>query len=258
MIAAMGALFWLAAIVVAGVVGSRLIVRHLPGTRALGAFVLWLPVPYLVLAAIIGANSDPTLSSSQATYNFQLAFVLASFVITIPWAIANLVGGLIGKRGRRNDPPLPGNWASARAPVDPAYPDWSQSDNPSLSLADISELMRGIAARAGFEERGLPQVGPTTDDWGTFIDRDKFDYIYFELERGGMVFDLRTVIADQLMYWVFRDRAHAKASTYLAHNPTTPDRYERLLADKQQEIIAGIDPRWAVQFAYERSHKTGR
>jgi hypothetical protein len=37
------ALLWLAAMVVAGVVGSLLITRHLPGTRALGAFILWLP-----------------------------------------------------------------------------------------------------------------------------------------------------------------------------------------------------------------------
>lgn len=255
-----GALVWLAVIVAAGVIGSMLIVRHLPGRRALGGFILWLPVPYLVLAAIIGANGDPTLSSSQATYNFQLAFVLASFVITIPWLIANLVGGLIGRRSRRNNPPLPANWANvpARPPADNGYPDWSQGDSSSLSLADISELMRGIALRAGIEERWLPQVGGSTDDWGMFIDRDKFDFIYFELERGGMVFDLRTVVSDQLMYWVFRDRAHAEASNYLAHNPTTPDRYARLLADKQQEILASIDPRWAVQFAYERAHKTGR
>jgi hypothetical protein len=252
-----GALLWLAALVVAGVVGSMLIVRNLPGRRVLGAFILWLPVPYLVLAAVIGANGDPTLNSSQATYNFQLAFVLAAFLITIPWVIANVIGGVIGGRQRRKNPPLPANWANARRPVDSDYPDWSRSDGSS-SLADISELMRGIALRAGFEERWLPQVGGSTDDTGTFIDRDKFDFIYFELERGGMMFELRTVVADQLMYWVFRDRAYAKAATYMAHNPTTPARYDRSLADKQQEIIAGIDPRWAVQFAYERRHKTGR
>lgn len=253
-------LFWLAGILATGVVGSLLIMRNLPGRRALGAFILWLPLPYLLVVAVIGANGDPTLSSSQASYNFQLAFVLAAFAITIPWLIANLVGGLIGRRMYRNDPPLPAGWANvpARPRADDGYPDWSHGDSSSLSLADISELMRGIAAKADIEERWLPQVGGSTDDWGTFIDRDKFDFIYFELERGGMVFDLRTVVSDQLMYWVFRDRAYAEASTYLAHNPTTPDRYDRLLADRQQEILAGIDPRWAVQFAYERRHKTGR
>jgi hypothetical protein len=255
---ATGALLWLAAIVAAGVVGSLLILRHLPGTRALGAFILWLPAPYLVVAAVLGANGDPTLNSSQATYNFQLAFVLAAFVITIPWAIANLVGGLIGKRMRRKDPPLATPAAATRGSADDGLPDWSRSDAASLSLADISELMSGIAARAGIAEKELPQFGPTSAEWGTFIDRDKFDFIYFALDRGGMMFDMRTVVSDQLMYWVFRDRAYAAAANHLAENPTTPDRYARLLADKQQDILAGIDPRWAVQFAYERRHKAGR
>jgi hypothetical protein len=233
-----GALVLLAAIVAAGVVGSLLIMRHLPGTRALGAFILWLPVPYLVLAAIIGANSDPTLSSSQATYNFQLAFVLASFVITIPWAIANLVGGLIGRRKRRNNPPLPANWASARAPVDPNYPDWSHGDNPSLSLADISELMDEIAGRAGVERQALPSIGAGTGRDDRIIDRDKFDYIYIGIEDGVTKFDHRTVIADHLMYLVFSDAA-------------------RGLPGERQAFLAGIDPRWGRQFALQHKLAAG-
>lgn len=255
--------FWLAVVAIPGFLGAMLIARHLPGLRAVGAFVLWLPVPFVLLAIVLAADGDPAPPSSQASYTYQLAVVLFSFAIAVPWVVANLAGGVVGLQKRRRSLAPEAVQAApfsapVAAPVDAGFPDWSRADNPSLSLADISELMRGIAARAGIEERWLPEIGPTADDWGNFIDRDKFDYIYFELERGGVVFDLRTVVADQLMYWVFRDRAYAEASNWLAHNPTTPDRYNRPLADKQQEILAGIDPRWAVQFAYERRHKTGR
>jgi hypothetical protein len=44
----------------------------------------------------------------------------------------------------------------------------------------------------------------------------------------------------------------------LVHNPTNPDRYNRVVADKQQEIPAGIIPHWGVQFAHERAQKAGR
>jgi hypothetical protein len=164
----------------------------------------------VLLAAVLAADTDPIRSSSQASYNRPLAFVIISFIIVLPWAIANVAGGVAGRnRRRRRTAAAPAMTvpAAVQPLADTSFPDWRHGDDRSLSFAEISVLMRGIADRAWIEQPWLPQVGATKSDWGIFIDRDKFDYIYFELERGGVVFDLRTEITDQLMYWVFRHRA---------------------------------------------------
>jgi hypothetical protein len=177
---------------------------------------------------------------------------MISLIVVTPWLIASGVGGLVGLISRKGKP-APQPIASAPVPPpDPDLPDWRHADNPSLSLAELGERMYAIADRAGIDRELLPHVGPIEGGEGAFLDRDKFDYIYIALERGQPMFDHRSVIADELLYLVFRDRAYAIGANYLAHNRASPEHYTELLKDKQQEALAGIDPRWGRQFARER------
>ena len=255
--ATLAMLQWLVVIVVSGVIGSLLIMRHFPGRRALGAYILWLPVPFVVLALIIAANSDPTLTSSKATYNFQLAFVLASFAITIPWLGANLVGGILGRRTRKC-PAVPTAVAGYVAPpADPDLPDWSHPDSPLHSEPEIGARMRAIAAQAGIPDRVLPSLTPPFGREGGFAFRDRFDYVYTALERGAPMFEHRTAVVDELLYLIFKDRSWMVAAGYVADAGAPPERDSESIAQRQQAMLAGIDPRWGRQFVLDLARKAG-
>lgn len=258
MIAFAGLLIGFAVIVVPGIVGSLLIMRHLPGRRALGAFILWLPLPYLVLAAIIGANLDPMLSQGQATYNFQLAFVLAAFVVTIPWLAANLVGGTIGRRMRgRPAPTSPVATPATASPPHPDFPDWRHPDSPLLAEPEIAERMRAIAGRVGIPDHVLPTLAPPFGNEGEFVFRDRFDYIYTAREHGTALFEHAVAAVDQLLYLVFKDKAWMMASGYIGGSGAPIEQDPVRIAEKQRAILAGIDPRWGRQFAREAARKAG-
>jgi len=239
-----------------GLLGGFLIGRNATGLRALGAFLLWLSVPFVILAFVLSASIDPTLEPERASYNFAFGFVLMSLLMAILWLPANLVGGIVGRSYRARRPEAPAN-AAAAAPVDPELPDWSRADNPPLSLAELGQRMHAIADRAGIRRELLPGVGPVTTREGSFLDRDKFDYIYIGLERGIPMFDRRTVVADRLLYHVFSDAAFGLALHQLIDEGTSPYDRDDLLEQRRQAILAGIDPRWGKQYALERNRQAG-
>jgi hypothetical protein len=243
---------------VAGIGGSYLIARNLSGLAAFGAFLLWLGMPVLVLAVLFSASTDPTLTPQQASYNFSMALVLASIIVAIPWGVANLIGGLLGQRHRKARGATFAPPVEMPQPSADGLPDWRHSDNPSLSLAELGVKMREIAERAGIPARVLPHIGPIGARDGEYVDRDKFDYIYIGQERGVPMFDHRVVIADQLMYLIFKDRAWMIAAGYVDGANAPPEQDPARIAERQQEILAGIDPRWGAQFAQERAQKAGR
>lgn len=251
----------LALIAAAGLVGGFLIVRLTSGLGTVFGCLLWLLLPVAVIAFLLAAKSDMTLAPAQRSYNFSFGLVLVSLIVTVPWAIANALGGVIGLLFRKP------NSAGAAAPLDTfdsgpkrdtGLPDWSRADNPSLSLAELGELIAGAADLAGIDRECLPHVGPLAGGEGLFIDRDKFDYIYVGYERGQPMFDHRTVIADQLVYWVLRDAAFALAANRLAERRVRGERiddadYADLLAAEQAQILGDVDPGWERQFVAERA-----
>lgn len=137
-------------------------------------------------------------------------------------------------------------------PPDSQLPDWRHADTPLLSLDQLGALMREIAARAGVPEGVLPHLGTMSDGEGAFIDRGASYYRYVGLERGGVSFEHRTPAADRLMYLVFCDRSWMLAAGYIAGNPEPPEQDPERIAERQQAILASIDPRWGRQFARDR------
>jgi hypothetical protein len=243
---------------VAGIGGGYVIARNLSGLAAFGAFLLWLGTPVLILAVLFSASTDPTLTTQQASYNFSMALVLTSIIVAIPWGIANLIGGLLGHRHRKARKAVPLSSVEAPQPPTDGLPDWRRSDSPSLSLAELGVKMREIAERAGIPERVLPHIGPIGARDGEYIDRDKFDYIYIGQKRGQPMFDHRVVIADQLMYLIFKDRTWMIAAGYVGGATVPPKQDPARIAERQQHLLAGIDPRWGRQFAKEGAFKAGR
>lgn len=240
-----GALGLLLLLIGAGVLGGLYIATApATGARLKLAWAMWLSVPFIIVAFAFGRQ-----------------FVFVSIVVAVPWLGANLIGWLIGRL-------FPSRKVAAvfagppKSLVREGSPDWTRADDPSLSHAQLGELMYAIADRAGVPRRVLPAIGPIGAGEGEFIDRDKFDYIYIGLERGQPMFDLRTVIADQLMYWVFCDRAWVLASNRLANARQAGERfpdqeYAGRLSKGQRAILAEIDPKWARQFDSERGQSAG-
>lgn len=253
----------LALIVGAGLVGGCMVVALTRGLRTVFGCLLWLALPFAVIAFLLAAQGDPTLPAERQSYNFSFGFVLISLIVAVPWVFANLVGGLFGLLFRRSAP------AARAVPVedfvvDPedhgGLPDWSRADNPPLSLPELAELMHAAAELAGIAPARLPGIGPIAGGEGEFIDRDKFDYIYLGVERGQPMFDRRSAIADQLLYWIFVDQALMLASNRIAEQKragrSIPDSdYVGALANEQQAILGDIDPAWERQFAHERAQR---
>ena len=99
-----GELAFLALLVFFGLAGGFVLGRNARGARALAAWALWLPVPFIILAAVLFSQIDPTLSAERAGYDFAFGFVLVSILIAIPWLGASLAGALIGRAMRRRVP----------------------------------------------------------------------------------------------------------------------------------------------------------
>lgn len=249
--------------VAVGLIGSFLVVRSTRGLRTVLGCLVWLAIPFVVLAFILVAESDASLSADRASYNFSFGFVLISLIIAVPWFLSNVLGGFLGLLLRKSKPSeAPVVPVATAGPADEGLPDWSQADNPSLSLAELGEMMYAAADLAGVDHSRLPHVGPIAGGDGEWIDRDKFDYIYIGVERGQPMFDHRTVVADQLLYWVLRDAAFSLAANRLAERRSAGERipdeeYANRLAIEQAAILGDIDPAWANQFAWERARKAG-
>ncbi|MCC6827561.1 MAG: hypothetical protein IT550_04960 [Novosphingobium sp.] len=96
-----GELGLLGLLVAFGLGGGVVLARNTRGLRALAAWALWLPVPFIILTFVLAGQADPTLSADRASYNFAFGFVLVSILIAIPWFGASLVGALIGWAMRR-------------------------------------------------------------------------------------------------------------------------------------------------------------
>ncbi len=245
----------LALLVGGGLAGGFLIGRHLRGMRALLTWALWLALPFIALVFILAVQIDPRWTSQQASYNFSMGFVLLAIVIAVPWLPANLIGGLIGLLRRKPAAVPAGAGGVLVRPSQAGLPDWSVADSPKLSLADLGERMRGLAERAGTDPTWLPHVLPSPIEEGLFLDRDKFDYIYFEIERGHVMFEHRSVIADELLYRVFVDQARFLAKGRLGQGDISEPDYAGKLAIEQQAILAQLDPAWGSQFAQVRASR---
>ena len=240
----------LVVLIAAGLPGALLIFRMLRGGAALIALLLWLTVPYIALAAIMLAELDMTLPSDRRAYNFQFGFVLFSLLLTIPWLLANVIGGVIGRLLRPSTvagsptPPV------APTPQD-GLPDWRHPDLQDIPA--IGARMHAIADRIGVPVTALPALMPPDGSDGDFVFRDKFEYVYLGIDRGQPCFEHVTAVADELLYLIFRDRAHALAANRVAERRVGTGGYVAELMREQQAIIAGIDPRWGSQFAREQA-----
>lgn len=181
------------------------------------------------------------------------------YVLAFGVALAGALLVHLLRRGPRRYTGMPAPTPSEAPlpPADPDYPDWRQYDQPSLSLDQLGALMRDIAVRARIPQRLLPHLGPIAGPEGTFLERDKFDYIYIGLERGVPMFDRREVIADKTMYQVFSDIAFGLAVNKLIESGVSAATDEQI-ADERQAILARIDRRWGNQFALDRAHEAGR
>lgn len=166
----------------------------------------------------------------------------AGLVLLLAAGIGLALLGALVLIGRMMRGSAPRQVAPIAADLTPAQ--WRHADNPPLSVDQVGQMMLAIASRAGIAPADLPQIGPLVATDGTFIDRDKFDYIYIRLEEGRVTFDHRTVVADRLLYWVFSEWA-ANQAVPTPGAPPDPA--------KQKAALAAIEPRWADQFAREQA-----
>ncbi len=244
----------LVVLIAAGLPGALLIFRMLRGGAALLALLLWLTIPYIALAAMMLAELDMTLPPDRRAYNFQFGFVLFSLLLTIPWLLANVIGGVIGRLLRPAvavaSPTLPTVPPVAPTPQD-GVPDWAHPDLQDIPA--IGARIHAIADRIGVPATELPALMPPDGSDGDFVFRDKFEYIYLGIDRGQPCFEHITAVADELLYLIFRDRAYALAANRVAERRVGAEGYVAELMREQQAIIAGIDPRWGSQFAHEQA-----
>jgi len=245
---------WVALALVFGIVGSALIARHHRGIRAAAGFLLLTSVPYVVALTAIAVSIDRSLTAREAQYNGQMAFALFVIGFTVPWIAACLIGAFVGRRLRRSlhavgiasEPTAPDGGAGP-------LPDWRHADNPALSLAELEARLGQIADRHGFSRNRLPECGMPRDGEGTFIDRDKFDYLYGYYERGQLSSSHASVIADELCYRVFYDLAYSDALNRRASSPRQGVPFLVQVREELDNILSRIDPRWAAQAVLEQS-----
>ena len=251
-----------ALLLIFGLLGSRWIARHFRGLRAIASYLCLCVVPYGGVLLCIGAASDPTLSPRQSLYDAQLAFALFVIAFTLPWLLACAIGAWLGRRGYRRQPVA--DWRNAAPlqafPTAGDLPDWHNADNPKLTLGALDAQIRSVAAQHGFAAERLPDCHSPSQGEGTFIDLEKFDYIYGYFERGQLSWSHPSVIADEICYRVFYDLAFADATAMRALAPDPALAYLTQVRRDHEAILARIDPRWATQAVYDRAtrEKAGR
>ncbi len=91
-------------VAVVGLVGSFLIMRFTRGMRAVLGCMGWTVLPFVVIAFILAAERDATLSADRQHYGFWFGFVLLSLIVAIPWGAAGFVGAVLGAIFRRGRP----------------------------------------------------------------------------------------------------------------------------------------------------------
>ena len=223
-----------------GGAGAVRIMRLLRGWAATGGIFLWLLLPMIVFALLVVMEIDADWSAQRKS-RYIASVDWIPVVILVCWFPGVFFGTWMGFGLRRPlEMPIP-------------FPHWPKSESASLSLEQLSALMRDMAARAGIPEPTLPSSGPINGDDGAYIDIHHAGYRYVGLERGAVSFEHRTVVADELMYRVFRDRSWMVAAGYVVGHPTAPEQNPETIAERQREILATIDPRWGQKFALDHA-----
>lgn len=235
-----------------GLLGSAWIARHRRGIRAVASYMLLATVPYIAVIAIIVGSMDPTLSPKQAQYDGELAFALFVIAFTVPWLVACVIGGVIGRKRRGGSTSLPPRAVASKVPTG-NLPDWRQADNPQLTLAQLDAKIRSMAERHGFASKLLPELHSPSAGEGSFIDLEKFDYVYGFYERGQLSSSYPSAIAEQICYRVLYDLAFADAMNLRAVKPDPALPYLMQVHRDLDAILRRIDPRWAEQAVHERA-----
>ncbi len=241
-----------------GAGGGYAIGRTLPGRRALGGWMLWLPLPFVILAIMLAlqTQTSATLNSQQASYNFSFGFVLVSMLMAPFWLGANLAGAIYGRRVHKAvSPPVvtrqqsPQAAAMAEAAARDGRPDWSRYDDPPVPTDELAERAHALARRLGDDPAKLPLFGMPQDGQGACVIRDKFEYVYAVLENGQPRSQYASAVADELLYAILRDRARAMAEERCAGQG------ENAVFAVQRDLLGSLDPRWARQLEYSAAYQ---
>jgi len=142
-------------------------------------------------------------------------------------------------------------------PRGPDLPDWSAPDSPMFTFAELDARMREFAARGGLPENVLAHVGEPTGRDGENITIEGPNYVFSYWERGGPMHEKRSVIADQILYFALKDRARMRAYMELMGQELSPEEHAARLAEREEGILAAMDPRWARQYALDRQQTSG-
>ena len=114
-----------------------------------------------------------------------------------------------------------------------------------IDLPEVRAAMLDFAARMGIPEPVLPRLAIPGGDDGEYILREGSAYLYCGYERGTQMFEYRTAVLDDLLYWVFRDRSWMQAYTSLIGKQLDSEEHARQLADRQVALLASARPEWA-------------
>ena len=173
--------------------------------------------------------------------------------------LAALAGALLVFRVRqpryRGALPTPREALQPLPPAAPGLPDWSHADSPLLDLVALETVVRAAAGKAGIDPGTLPTFGPPEGTEGSFVFRDKFDYIYAYYEHGVPMSEFPSAVADQLAYRVVADRAWLKAYLATANQGLPEAGRTAKVAAEQERMLALADPAWARKAAWERTVK---
>lgn len=135
---------------------------------------------------------------------------------------------------------------------DPSLPDWPRADDPLLDEAALRQRMLEIAGIMGIPEQVLPQFAQPCAPEGEYVFLENGSYVYTAYERGGPMFEDRSLIADQILYFVFRDRCAMHAYLGTIGRNLGHEEQSRRAAQECYAMLDRYDPRWRKQLEHDR------
>ena len=112
---------------------------------------------------------------------------------------------------------------------------------------------RKIAGVMGIPERVLPKFARPAEPEGEYLFVENGAYVYTAYERRVPMFEDRSLIADQVLYFVFRDRCAMHGYIGTIGQNLGHEEQSRRAAEECYAMLERYDPRWRKQLEHDRA-----